>query len=64
MQSGTTTQLASFALVGQRLFRGEFTGQLYLDVDSGRLFDGLIDDLNWRGIRVEGFDLGQCLAKL
>ncbi len=60
MQSGTTTQLASFALVGQRFFRGgEFTGQLYLDVDSGRLFDGLIDDLNWRGgIRVEGFDLG------
>ncbi|RKR77603.1 YhdP family phospholipid transporter [Marinobacter nauticus] len=58
MQSGTTAQLASFALVGQRFFRGEFTGQLYLDVDSGRLFDGLIDDLNWRGIRVEGFDLG------
>ena len=58
MQSGTATQLASFALVGQRFFRGDFTGQLYLDVDSGRLFDGLIDDLSWRGIRVEGFDLG------
>lgn len=58
MQPGTSTQLASFALVGQRFFRGEFTGQLYLDVDSGRLFDGLIDDLNWRGLRVEGFDLG------
>ncbi|PSF05972.1 hypothetical protein C7H09_11555 [Marinobacter fuscus] len=58
MQSGTATQLASFALVGQRFFRGEFTGQLYLDVDSGRLFDGLIDDLSWKGIRVEGFDIG------
>src|SRR5690554_7989193 len=58
MQSGTATQLASFALVGQRFFRGDFTGQLYVDVDSGRLFDGLIDDLIWRGIRVEGFDLG------
>ena len=58
MQSGTATQLASFALVGQRFFRGDFTGQLYVDVDSGRLFDGLIDDLSWRGIRVEGFDLG------
>ncbi|KPQ28103.1 MAG: putative membrane protein [Marinobacter excellens HL-55] len=58
MQPGTSTQLASFALVGQHFFRGEFTGQLYLDVDSGRLFDGLIDDLNWRGVRVEGFDLG------
>ncbi|WP_372964303.1 YhdP family protein [Marinobacter sp.] len=58
MQSGTTTQLASFSLVGQHFFRGEFTGQLYLDIDSGRLFDGLIDDVNWRGIRLEGFDLG------
>ncbi|MBJ6137270.1 YhdP family protein [Marinobacter litoralis] len=58
MQSGTATQLASFALVGQHFFRGDFTGQLYLDVDSGRLFDGLVDDLSWRGIRLEGFDLG------
>ncbi|MGC8121154.1 YhdP family protein [Marinobacter sp. VGCF2001] len=58
MQSGTTTELARFALVGQGFFRGEFTGQLYLDVGSGRFFDGLIDDLQWRGIRVEGFDLG------
>ncbi|WP_323753955.1 YhdP family protein [Marinobacter sp.] len=58
MQSGTATQLASFALVGQHFFRGDFTGQLYLDVDSGRLFDGLVDDLSWKGIRLEGFDLG------
>ena len=58
MQPGTTTQLASFALVGQHFFRGEFTGQLYVDVDSGRLFDGLVDDLSWRGLRVEGADLG------
>lgn len=58
MQSGTTTQLASFALVGQHFFRGDFTGQLYLDIDSGRLFDGLLDDVSWRGVRLEGFDLG------
>ncbi|WP_296934765.1 AsmA-like C-terminal region-containing protein [uncultured Marinobacter sp.] len=58
MQSGTTEQLASFALVGQHFFRGDFTGQLYLDVDSGRLFDGLIDEYQWRTLRVEGFDLG------
>jgi uncharacterized protein YhdP len=58
MQPGTNTQLASFALVGQHFFRGEFTGQLYVDVDSGRLFDGLVDDLSWRGLRVEGVDLG------
>ena len=58
MQSGTTQQLASFALVGQHFFQGDFTGQLYLDVDSGRLFDGLVDEYQWRSLRVEGFDLG------
>ena len=58
MQSGTTQQLASFALVGQHFFRGDFTGQLYLGVDSGRLFDGLVDEYQWRSLRLEGFDLG------
>jgi len=58
MQSGTSNQLASFALVGQHFFRGDFTGQLYVDVASGRLFDDLIADLSWRDIRVEGIDLG------
>ncbi|MBW0146891.1 YhdP family phospholipid transporter [Marinobacter arenosus] len=58
IKSGTTEQLASFSLVGRHFFRGDFTGQLYLDVNSGRLFDGLIDQYHWRDIRVEGFDLG------
>lgn len=58
MQPGTTVQLASFSLVGRHFFRGDFTGRLYVDVNSGRLFDGLLDDYEWHGIRVEGFDLG------
>ncbi|MEX2474939.1 YhdP family protein [Marinobacter sp.] len=58
MQAGTTQQLASFSLLGQRFFRGGFNGQVYVDVNSGRLFDGLIDEYAWRDIRVEGFDLG------
>ncbi|WP_100638654.1 YhdP family protein [Marinobacter salexigens] len=58
MQSATTQQLASFSLVGKQFFRGNFSGQLYLNVDSGRLFDGLIDEYQWRDLRVEGFDLG------
>lgn len=58
MRSATTQQLASFTLVGKHFFRGDFSGQLYLDVDSGRLFDGLMDEYQWRDIRVEGFDLG------
>jgi len=58
MQAGTTVQLASFSLLGQHFFQGDFNGQLYVDVNSGRLFDGLIDEYSWRNIRVEGFDLG------
>lgn len=58
LRSATTQQLASFTLVGKQFFRGDFSGQLYLDVDSGRLFDGLIDEYQWRDIRIEGFDLG------
>ncbi|MBW4933855.1 YhdP family phospholipid transporter [Marinobacter sp. F4206] len=58
IKSGTTEQLASFSLVGRHFFRGDFTGQLYLDLNSGRLFDGLIDEYQWRGVRVEGFDVG------
>jgi len=36
MQAGTSHQLASFALVGDHFFRGDFTGQLYVDIASGR----------------------------
>lgn len=58
MQAGTTQQLASFRLLGRHFFRGDFTGQLYVDVNSGRFFDGLIQDIRWREISVEGFDIG------
>lgn len=58
MRSATTEQLASFTLVGKQFFRGSFSGQLYLEMDSGRLFDGLVDEYEWQGVRVEGFDLG------
>ncbi|MFN2361595.1 MAG: YhdP family protein [Marinobacter sp.] len=58
MRPGTTEQLASFGLVGRHFFRGDFTGQIYADINSGRLFDGLVEEYPWRDIRVEGFDLG------
>ena len=58
MRPGTTQQLASFRLVGQHFFRGDFTGQFYGDINSGRLFDGLAQEYAWQGIRAEGFDLG------
>ena len=58
MRPGTTEQLASFELVGQHFFRGDFTGQVYADINSGRLFDGLAEEYAWRNIRAEGFDLG------
>lgn len=43
MRPGTTEQLASFELVGRHFFRGDFTGQVYADINSGRLFDGLAE---------------------
>jgi len=58
MRPGTTQQLASFRLVGQHFFRGDFTGQFYGDISSGRLFDGLAQEYRWLGIQAEGFDLG------
>jgi uncharacterized protein YhdP len=58
MQAGTHQQLASFRLVGRRFLLGRFTGQLYVDVASGRLFDSLIDTYRWRDMRVEGLDVG------
>jgi len=58
MRPGTTEQLASFGLVGRHFFRGDFTGQIYADINSGRLFDGLVEEYAWQDIRVEGFDLG------
>ncbi|MDK8463777.1 AsmA-like C-terminal region-containing protein [Marinobacter sp. SS13-12] len=58
MSPGTTEQLASFGLVGRHFFRGDFTGQIYADINSGRLFDGLVEEYAWRDVRVEGFDLG------
>ncbi|GAA3570458.1 YhdP family protein [Marinobacter xestospongiae] len=58
MRLGTTHQLASFNLLGRHFFRGDFTGQLYVDVNSGRLFDSLVSRYRWRGLGVEGFDAG------
>ncbi|WP_228260853.1 YhdP family phospholipid transporter [Marinobacter orientalis] len=58
MRPGTTEQLASFGLVGRHFFRGDFTGQVYADINSGRLFDGLVEEYAWRDVRVEGFNLG------
>ncbi|MDX1633870.1 MAG: YhdP family protein [Marinobacter sp.] len=57
MRSGTTEQIASFSLQGQHFFRGGFDGQLYLDLDSGRLFDGLVRGLSWQGLDLQAFDL-------
>lgn len=57
MRSGTNLQVARFNLSGHHFFRGGFDGQLYLDVNSGRLFDGLIQGFGWRHLTVLGFDV-------
>ncbi|MEX0606102.1 MAG: YhdP family protein [Marinobacter sp.] len=57
MRSGTNMQVARFNLSGHHFFRGGFDGQLYLDVNSGRLFDGLIQGFGWKHLTVLGFDV-------
>lgn len=57
MRSGTTIQVARFNLSGHHFFRGGFDGQLYLDVNSGRLFDGLVQGFGWQHLTVLGFDV-------
>ncbi|PVY70751.1 uncharacterized protein (TIGR02099 family) [Tamilnaduibacter salinus] len=57
MKPRSTTQLLRFHLEGDRFFRGEFNGRLFVDVDSGRLFDPLMQEYSWRGLEVAGFDL-------
>ncbi|WP_404363843.1 YhdP family protein [Marinobacter sp.] len=57
MRSGTTDQIASFNLQGKHFFRGDFDGQLYVDLNSGRLFDGLLKGMGWNQLKLQGFDI-------
>ncbi|WP_166254096.1 YhdP family protein [Marinobacter salicampi] len=57
MHSGSTNQIASFILQGKHFFRGDFDGQLYVDLDSGRLFDGMLRGYGWGGMALQGFDV-------
>ncbi len=57
MRSGTNLQVARFNLSGRHFFRGGFDGELYLDVNSGRLFDALVQGFGWRHLTVLGFDV-------
>lgn len=56
MQPGSTTQLARFNLEGEHFFRGDFDGRLYLDIDSGRLFDALMARYDWQERAIVGVE--------
>lgn len=56
MQPGSVTQLARFYLKGEHFFRGDFDGRLYLDVDSGRLFDALLARYDWQDRAIVGVE--------
>ncbi len=58
MQPDANTQLASFYLEGKHFFRGDFDGTLFVDVDSGRLFDALIRRYQWEQRAIESFEAG------
>lgn len=54
-QSGQ--QVALFSLSGQHFFSGDFTGQLYVQFSSERLFDSLLRRYHWQRLAIEGVDL-------
>ncbi|WP_148863435.1 YhdP family protein [Marinobacter fonticola] len=56
MQPGSAIQLARFYLKGEHFFRGDFDGKLYLDIDSGRLFDALMARYDWQERAIVGFE--------
>lgn len=58
MQPGSATQLARFYLEGQHFFRGDFDGRVFVDIDSGRLFDAFAQRYEWEKLAIAGFDAG------
>lgn len=58
MQPGSTTQLARFYLEGEHFFRGDFDGTLFVDVDSGRLFDAFLQRYQWQNRLIDSVDAG------
>ncbi|BES70724.1 YhdP family protein [Marinobacter nanhaiticus D15-8W] len=56
MQPGSVTQLARFYLKGEHFFRGDFDGRLYLDIDSGRVFDALLARYDWQDRAIVGVE--------
>ncbi|TBW56818.1 TIGR02099 family protein [Marinobacter halodurans] len=58
MQPRSTTQLARFYLEGRHFFRGDFDGRLFVDVDSGRLFDTFLQRYQWHDRAIDGIDAG------
>lgn len=57
MKPRSTTQLLRFHLEGDNFFQGAFDGRLFVDVNSGRLLDPLMQEYSWNGLEVAGFDL-------
>lgn len=57
LQPDSAAQLARFYVEGNGFFEGRFTGRLFVDVDSGRLFDGLIKHYSWQQKTINGFDV-------
>jgi len=45
-----------FALRGRHFFSGGFSGNLYLELDSGRFFDALLRHYSWRNMTIAGID--------
>ena len=55
-RAGAGTRTGLFALRGRHFFSGGFTGNLYLEFDSGRFFDALLRHYSWRNVTITGIE--------
>ena len=56
LEGHSAQRIGAFALEGRHLFSSGFTGDLYLDLDSGSTFSDLLSSYEWRGLSLESLE--------
>ena len=56
LEGHSAQRIGAFALEGRHLLSSGFTGDLYLDLDSGSTFSDLLAPYEWRGLSVDTVD--------
>ncbi len=56
LEGHSAHRIGAFALEGRHLLSSGFTGDLYLDLDSGSTFSELLAPYEWQGLSVDALD--------